>query len=167
MLYIKNIFSDIRIGQAVLRPSGSEFRSEAEGIPTNNQRRQRSGPCRLWGGLDKARHIVPIALLVRVQCYRKGLYKAVELPSTRPIVLSFKKGVFFVITSLFETEHLIGYSRSTCIISRSLCILLSQRKRKRSVSVLWQKPLQPQKTLKSKVTAQKRHQNFDLTTSLI
>ena len=39
----------------------------AEGVPTNNQRGQRSGPCRLWGGLDKARHIVPTALLVRVQ----------------------------------------------------------------------------------------------------
>ena len=45
----------------------------AEGIPTNNQRGQRSGPCRLWGGLDKARHIVCITLLVREQCFRKGL----------------------------------------------------------------------------------------------
>ena len=34
----------------------------AEGVPTNNQRGQRSGPSRLWGGLDKARHIVPTAL---------------------------------------------------------------------------------------------------------
>ena len=39
----------------------------AEGVPTNNQRGRRSGSCRLWGGLDKARHIVPTALLVRVQ----------------------------------------------------------------------------------------------------
>ena len=37
----------------------------AEGVPTNNQRGLRSGPCRLWRGLDKARHIVPTALLVR------------------------------------------------------------------------------------------------------
>ena len=36
---------------------------------------------------DKSRHIVPAALLVRVQCYRKDLYKAVEGPSTRPIVI--------------------------------------------------------------------------------
>ena len=43
----------------------------AEGVPTNNQRGQRSGPCRLWGGFEKARHIVPTALLVRVQCFRK------------------------------------------------------------------------------------------------
>ena len=27
----------------------------------------------LWGGLDKARHIVPTALLVGVQCFRKGM----------------------------------------------------------------------------------------------
>ena len=39
----------------------------AEGVPTYNQRGQRSGPCRLLGGLDKARHIVPTAFLVRVQ----------------------------------------------------------------------------------------------------
>ena len=65
----------------------------AEGVPTNNQRGQRSGPCRLRGGLDKARHIVPTALLVRVQCFRKGSYKA-EGPSTRPIVLSMITGSY-------------------------------------------------------------------------
>ena len=47
----------------------------AEGVPTNNQRGRRSGPCRLLGSLDKARHIVQTALLVRVQCFKKGLYK--------------------------------------------------------------------------------------------
>ena len=31
---------------------------EAERVPTNNQRGRGPGPCRLWGGLDKARHIV-------------------------------------------------------------------------------------------------------------
>ena len=74
----------------------------AEGIPTNNQRGRRSGPCRLWGGLDKARHIVCITLLVRVQCFRKGLYKAVEKlgPSTRPlddqwVILSSKAFNYF------------------------------------------------------------------------
>ena len=56
----------------------------AEGVPTNNQRGRRSGSCRIWGGLDKACHIVPTALLVRVQYFRKGLYKAVDGPSTRP-----------------------------------------------------------------------------------
>ena len=64
----------------------------AEGVQTNNQRGRRSGPCRLWGGLDKARHIVPTALLVRVQCFRKSLLKAVQGPSTRPIVVSMING---------------------------------------------------------------------------
>ena len=67
----------------------------AEGVPTNNQRGQRSVPCRLCGGLDKARHIVPTALLVRVQCFRKGSYKAVEGPSTRPIVLLMMTGSYY------------------------------------------------------------------------
>ena len=40
------------------------------------------------------RHIVPTALLVRVQCFRKGSYKAVEGPSTRPIVLSMITGSY-------------------------------------------------------------------------
>ena len=50
---------------------------KAEGVPTNNQRGWGSGPCRLLGGLDKARHIVPTALIVRVQRLRNALYKAV------------------------------------------------------------------------------------------
>ena len=65
-----------------------------EEAPTNNQRGQRLGPCRLCGGLDKARHIVPTDLLVRVQCFRKCPYKAVEGPSTRPIVLSMITGSY-------------------------------------------------------------------------
>ena len=70
---------------AVCTPSSGP---KAEGVPNNNQRGLGSGPCRLWGGLDKARHKVPIALLVRLQRLRKDLYKAVKGPSTRPIVLS-------------------------------------------------------------------------------
>ena len=65
-----------------------------EGVPTNNQRGRGSGPCRLLGGLDKARHIVPTALLVRVQCFRKGPCKVVEGPSTIPIVLSMINGSY-------------------------------------------------------------------------
>ena len=49
-----------------------------KGVPTNNQRGRGSGPCLLWRGLDKARHIVPNALFVRVQCFRNDLYKAVK-----------------------------------------------------------------------------------------
>ena len=68
----------------------------AEGVPTNNQRGRRSGPCRISGGLDKARHIVPTALLVRVQCLRKCtcVYKAVEGQSTRPIVITLINGSY-------------------------------------------------------------------------
>ena len=39
-----------------------------------------------------------------------------------------------------------------------------KRKGKRSYSVLWQNPLQPQKDPKSNVTTQKRHKKFDYTT---
>ena len=38
----------------------------AVGVPTNDQRGQSSELCRLCGGLDKARHVVPTTLLVRV-----------------------------------------------------------------------------------------------------
>ena len=43
----------------------------------------------------KARHIVPTALLFRVQCLRNNLYKAVEGPSTRHIVFSMISGSNF------------------------------------------------------------------------
>ena len=42
-----------------------------------------------------ARHIVPTALLVRVQCLRNDLYKAVEGPITIPMVLSMISGSYF------------------------------------------------------------------------
>ena len=48
---------------------------KAEGVPTYNERGRGSGPCHIWGGLDKARHIVPYALLVRMQRFRNDLYK--------------------------------------------------------------------------------------------
>ena len=38
-------------------------------------------------GFDKTCHIVPTALLVRVQCFRKSLYTTVEGLSTRKLVL--------------------------------------------------------------------------------
>ena len=44
---------------------------------------------------DKARHIVPTALVVRVQRLRDDLYNAVEGPSTRPFVLSMITGSYF------------------------------------------------------------------------
>ena len=65
---------------------------KAEGITTNNQRGQGSGHFHLCGSLDKARYIVPSALLVRVQRFRKDPYKAVKEPSSRHVVLSMIAG---------------------------------------------------------------------------
>ena len=61
-----------------------------EGVPTNNHRDGDQDPVAY-----KARHIVPTALLVRVQCLRNNLYRAVEGPNTRPIVLSMIAGSYF------------------------------------------------------------------------
>ena len=69
--------------------------SRTEGVPTNNQRGREPGPCLLWGGLNKSRHVVPIALLVRVQCLRRDMYKVVEGPSKRHVVLSTITGPYF------------------------------------------------------------------------
>ena len=82
---VSKIYKDIRWEKAMLRPSGSELRFKDKGVQTNNQRGRGPGP-----SLDKSHHIVPAALLVRVQCFRKDLYKAVEGPYTRPIVKSFQ-----------------------------------------------------------------------------
>ena len=102
---VQNIYSNIKVYQEYLVTSikvGCATRSlypssglKAEGVPTNNQRGRGSGPCRLWGGLDKARHIVPTALLVRVQSFRNDLYKVVKGPSTRHIVLSMIAGSYW------------------------------------------------------------------------
>ena len=92
----------------------------AEVVPTNNQRGRRSGPCRLWGGLDKARHIVPTALLVRVQCFRKSLHKAVQGPSTRPIVVSMINGLYCRrrrCLTIFEPEKKYGWKIAKSTLS--------------------------------------------------
>ena len=68
---------------------------KAEGVTTYNQRGRGSGPFHLCGGLDQASHIVPTALLVRMQRLRNDLYKAVKGPSTSPIVLSLMAGSYF------------------------------------------------------------------------
>ena len=91
----QKIYKDLR--QSRLCSSRLEASSgpRTKGVPTNNQRGRGSGPCLLWVGLDKSSYIVPTALLVGVQCFRKDLYKAVEWPSTRPIVLSMITGPYF------------------------------------------------------------------------
>ena len=81
IVYQKYIGTSIKVGCAT-RSLYASSGPEAEGVPNYNQRGRGSGPCRLWGGLDKARHKVPTALLVRVQRLRNDLYKAVKGPST-------------------------------------------------------------------------------------
>ena len=68
MVY-KNIEISIKKGCAT-RSLYASSGPKAEGVPTYNQRERWSGPCRLWGGLHKAHHIVPTALLIRVQRLR-------------------------------------------------------------------------------------------------
>ena len=86
-VYQKYLGTFIKVGFAT-RSLEASSGPKAVGVPTNNQRGRGPEPCHLWEGLDKASHIVPTALLVRVQRLRNDLYKAVEGPSTRHIVLS-------------------------------------------------------------------------------
>ena len=69
IVYQKYKGASIKVGCATYSLYASSG-FKAEGVPTNNQRQRGSGPCRLWGGLEKARHIVPTAFLVRVQCLK-------------------------------------------------------------------------------------------------
>ena len=52
-------------------------------------------------GHDKSSHEVPTVLLVRLQRSREELYKAVEKPSTKPIVLSVITRSFFRRLTIF------------------------------------------------------------------
>ena len=61
-VYQKYLVTSIKVGCAT-RSLYTSSGPKAEEVPTNNQRERGSGPCRLWGGLDKARHMVPTALL--------------------------------------------------------------------------------------------------------
>ena len=94
IVYQKYIGTSIKVGCATHNLSASSD-PKTEGVPTNTQRGRGSGSCRLWRGLDKTSHIVPTALLVRVQRWRNYPYKAVEEPITRPIVLSMISGSYF------------------------------------------------------------------------
>ena len=97
IVYQTYIGTSIKVGCATLSLHASSG-PKAEEVPTNNQRGRGSGPCRLWGGLDKARHIVPIALLV--QRLRNYLYKTVKRPITRPKVLSIIAWSYWYLNSL-------------------------------------------------------------------
>ena len=69
IIYQKNIGTYIKVGYATRNLYASSG-PKAEELPNNNQRGRGSGPCRLCGGLDKARQIVPTALLVVRQRFR-------------------------------------------------------------------------------------------------
>ena len=93
IVYEKYNGTSIKVGcatRSLYASSGPSWRG-----PTNNQRGRGSGTCCLWGDLDKARHIIPTALLVRVQRLRNDLYKTVKGPNTRPIVLSMIAGSYW------------------------------------------------------------------------
>ena len=94
IVYQKYIGTSIKVGCAT-RSLYASSGPKSEGGPTYNQRGRGSGPCRFWGGLDKARYIVQTALLVRVQRLRNDMYKAVKGPSTRPIVFSMITGSYW------------------------------------------------------------------------
>ena len=89
IVYQKYIGTSIKVGCAT-RSLYASSGPKAEGVPTYNQRGRGSGHRHLWRGLDKARHIVPTVLLVRVQRLRNS----VKWPSTRPIVLSIIAGSY-------------------------------------------------------------------------
>ena len=59
VVYQKYIGTSIKVGCAT-RSLYASSSQKAEGVQTNNQRGRGSGPCRLWGGLDKARHVVKV-----------------------------------------------------------------------------------------------------------
>ena len=115
--YQKYIKTSIKVGCATHSLYASTGQ-KAKGVPTNNQRERGSGPCRLWGGLDKARHIVPTAILVRVQRLRNDLYKAVKGPITRTIVLSMITGSYWPRRrrfTIFESDEIKFVSHFTLL----------------------------------------------------
>ena len=79
----------------MLSPSVSYGRRPG-GVLTNNQKGRGSGPCLLWVALDKASHIVPIALLFGALRVREALFEhiAIEGTSTALIVISMFNGSY-------------------------------------------------------------------------
>ena len=69
-VYQKYPGTSIKVGCAT-RSLYASSGPKAEGVPTNNQRGRGSGPCRLWGGLDKARHISILSQTNKVACKRR------------------------------------------------------------------------------------------------
>ena len=93
-VYQKYLVTSIKVGcttHSLYASSGSQ----ADEVPTYNQRGRGSAPCRLWGVLDKGHNIVPTTLLVSVQRLRNDLYKAVKGPSKRPKDFSMIAGTYW------------------------------------------------------------------------
>ena len=135
IVYQKYIGTSIKVGCAT-RSLYASSGPKAEGVPTNNQRGRGSGPCRIWGGLDKAHHIVPTALLVRVQRLRNDLHKAVKGHKTysplddRWVILTtlkaFEHDLFITLTLRESGVHTLAYSLITKAIGESVslhCVL--------------------------------------------
>ena len=68
--------------------------------------------------------------------------------------------LFWIISILNILIYIDKYFYNICIILVSNTYMYHKSKRKRSDSVLWQKPLHGQTNIKSNVTTQKRHQKY-------
>ena len=69
------------------------------GVQANNLKGNSLVPGRLCGGyLDKASHVVPAALFVRLQSFRKSLHMTVEGQCSRHIVYSMIYMSIFMLT---------------------------------------------------------------------
>ena len=76
----------------------------AEGVPTNNQRGRRSGPCRLWGGLRQGPLYSPNRLVSQstmlkersVQGCRRAKHKTYSPVDDHWVILSSSKLVIFI-----------------------------------------------------------------------
>ena len=56
----------------------------AEGVPTNNQRGQRPGPCRLWGGLDNRNIMISVKSVEILILINKSSFKRIILVTIMP-----------------------------------------------------------------------------------
>ena len=95
----KHIATSSRVRYATCSPYAN-LEQRDEGVPPNNKKER--------GGLHTSRHIVPTALLVRLLRSRKDLYKAMQVPSTRSIVLSMITRSYILRrrrVTIFETEE--------------------------------------------------------------
>ena len=107
-------------------------RAQVQGLKesrqANNQKGRGPGPCLLWGDLDKARHKVPTALLVRVQFSRKDLYKAVEWSCTRHINYSPLNDHCVILLTLEAFNYFWAWQNSLCLWSPLVCRLDHRRR---------------------------------------